>query len=130
MAQTANDVPIGVHVASSDVPLGSGGRPRRRYTMFFTKTLSAAVPVDQILGSTPTRLYVLLQAGGANVIIAASQGTAQNAANTTVGQPLPQGMVLPYTNTAPTRIEGSGQLWAAAASYPAQVTVAACYEED
>jgi hypothetical protein len=128
VVETANDTPIGVHIKSSDVAIGGGGRKRRR-VIFLTETFTSTRPVGELLGYSASRLYVLMQAGGANVVIA-DKASAQNPANQVSGLPNPQGMVLPYTNTAPTRIPGGQELWAAAAAYPAQVTMAVVYEVD
>lgn len=128
MTETANDTPIGVHIKSSDVGLGGGGRKQHR-VVFMTETLTTTRPVGELLGYAKTRLYTLMQAGGNNVVIA-DKSSAQNPANQVSGLPNPQGMVLPYTNTAPTKIPGGQELWAAAAAYPAQITMAVVYETD
>ena len=128
MTETANDKPIGVHVTGSDVALG-GGRRKGRRTIFITRNITAAEPTIQLLNFNATRLYVLMQAGGYNCVIATDKGTAQNAANQTAGQPNPIGLVLTAGNTGMTKIEGTSELWATAAQYPAQITMAVCFEE-
>jgi hypothetical protein len=134
---TAEDeayAPVRVHITGSD--LGGSGQPSppgpraqvhcRPYTVVLTSTQ----PVRSILDLDARRRYALVQAGGSNVIISNSKSEAENTANQAAGQPNPIGMVLPYGNTTPTKIPGGEHWYAAAASFPAQVTVLVVMEAD
>jgi len=123
--------PINVHVASSDVALGGSERTARKRTGCrpYTVVLTSTNPVQTILDGDPSRVYALVQAGGYDVVINNSNGEINNAANQVSGLPDPVGMVLSCGNTAPTRIPGGERWWAAAAEYPAQVTVLVVQED-
>ena len=125
--------PIKVHVesvsaeASGSVP---AARPRKRRSgRPYTVVLTSTNPVQTILDLDDKRVYALVQAGGFDVVINNNLGEAQNAANQVSGLPDPIGMVLSCGNTVPTRIDGGQRWWAAAAQYPAQVTVLAVQED-
>ena len=122
---------VRVHVASSDVSLGGSERPAKKRVGCrpYTVVLTSTNPVQTILDGDDSRVYALVQAGGFDVVINNSLGEAQNAANQVSGLPDPIGMVLSCGNTAPTRIDGGQRWWAAAAQYPAQVTVLAVQED-
>ncbi len=122
------DVADGVQLGPPPAP--ARGRRKRITTRAFTVVLTAATPVDTILPADPARLYALVQAGGADVVINNNKGEAQNVANQAAGLPAPIGMVLPYGNTVPTKIPGGDRWWAAAAVYPAQITVLVVQEAD
>lgn len=124
---------VRVHVASADVQLG-GQAPaparRRIGCRPSTVVLTSTTPVQTILDANPKRAYALVQAGGFDVVISNSKGEAENQANQVAGLPNPIGMVLSYGNTMPTKIPGGERWYAAAAQYPAQVTILAVLEED
>lgn len=121
--------PIKVHVASSDVDIKPA--KKQRTAIFRTFVLSSATPVDRILGPEPNRVIAYVQAGGNNVVLAGSKAQAQASANindTTLANA--NGCILPYNNTTPYPLETTTEVWAAAASYPAQVTMTVIYERD
>ena len=112
---------VSVHLASSDVPIGNPAG-RERAVSFYTLVLTADDPVQQVLRPDPNRVTARVQAGGANVVLTKTKGAGQNA-TADAAQATPHGMLLPYTNTAPYPLDTTGEVWAAAASYPAQVAV-------
>lgn len=118
--------PVSVHVTSIDAgvlqPPAAAPSPVigcRPYTV----VLTSSVPVDTILDRDPKRAYALVQAGGNNVVISNNKTEAFAKENLVAGLPNPSGMVLPFGNTTPTKIPGGDRWWAAAAAYPAQITV-------
>ena len=131
---TTGDVqPVPVHVTGIDegLALGAAQPPRRRRVgcRAYTVVLTAASPVQEILGLDPKRAYALVQAGGNQAVINNNYAEIGNAANIAAGLPAPVGMLLPNGNTAPTKIPGGDRWWAAAAAYPAQVTVLVVQED-
>ena len=123
--------PVKVHVASAAPGALNGTATRRKRASCrpYTVVLTSTNPVQTILDLDDSRSYALVQAGGFDVVINNSNGEAQNAANQVSGLPDPVGMVLSCGNTAPTRIPGGERWWAAAAEYPAQVTVLVVQED-
>lgn len=127
--------PVPVHVTSIDAqvqlgqaPAAAPPRPRigcRPYTVVLTSNN----PVLPILDWDDKRVYALVQAGGNDAVISNNKSEAYSAANQVATLPSPIGMVLPYGNTAPTKIPGGEQWWAAAAAYPTQITVLVVQED-
>lgn len=126
-------VPVPVHVTgvADGVTLGQAPAPRRGRTgcRTYTVVLTAAQPVAEILALDPARVYALVQAGGNDTVISNSFAEISAAANQAAGLPAPVGMVLPFGNTTPVKIPGPDRWWAAAAAYPALVTVLAVMED-
>lgn len=89
----------------------------------YTVVLTSSNPVQTILDFDDKRVYALVQAGGNDAVVNTNYGEIGNAANQASGLPNPVGMILPAGNTVPTKIPGGQRWWAAAAEYPAQVTV-------
>jgi hypothetical protein len=119
-----NDIEaVQVHIKSSEVPFVAAHPQRRpQAPNFFTIVLTSIEPVKQILPPDPKRIIAYVQAGGFNVVLTTTKGDAQhNTSDPTYATPT--GMVLPYGNTAPYPLPTTGEVWAASASYPAQVTV-------
>lgn len=116
---------IKVHVESAapGVLAPAPAAPPRLGCRPYTVVLTADNPVQTILDLDDKRVYALIQAGGYDCVINNSNGEASNSANQVPGLPNPVGMVLTAGNTAPTKIPGGQRWWAAAAQYPAQVTV-------
>lgn len=110
--------PIKAHVVKDDT---KGPRPRRR-PVFRSLTLTSAKPVAAMCGTDPGRRGITAQAIGNDVVLAATEAQAQAAANEASGIPNPEGYLLAHANTAPTHIDTTEVMWAAAASYPATVT--------
>lgn len=121
--------PVLVHLTGSDVPLTPQQKSRAaRRSLLFTLTFSALTPFRQVCGPDPCRVRLLVQAGGADVVLCKSQGEAQ--ANT--GDPAyaaPTGMLLPFGNAGPWPLDTTDELWAAAAVYPAQLAVTIITED-
>lgn len=121
--------PVPVHVASVADGLGPAPRRRLRAVSLYTVVLTADEPAKQVLQPDPNRVIARVQAGGNNVVLARTKGDAQAAANTgDVTLARPNGMLLPYANATPYPLETTGEVWAAAAAYPAQVAVSVITE--
>jgi hypothetical protein len=121
-------IPVTVHGVSAEVSATLGAPPPRTRTVScrpYTVVLTSDQPVAEILAWDDTRLYALVQAGGSDVVINNSKAEALAPQNQAAGLAAPIGMILPYGNTTPTKIPGGRQWFAAAAAYPAQVTVLA-----
>ena len=129
--QTGEVKPVDVHLASADPGVlqpAAAPRPRigcRTYTVVLTSTS----PVDTILDQDDKRSYALVQAGGNDAVISNNKTEAFAKENLVAGLPTPIGMVLPFGNTAPTKIPGGDRWWAAAAAYPTQITVLVVQED-
>lgn len=122
--------PVPVHVTGAAPGVQLGGRAARRVGCRpYTVVLTAANPVQEILGLDAKRAYALVQAGGNDAVISNNNAEISAPVNQVAGLPAPIGMVLPYGNTAPTRIPGGERWWAAAAAYPTQVTVLVVQED-
>ena len=102
-------------------------RPRRQMT-FRTINLTAASPVQVLLGADPARLYALVQAGGNSVVLTTSQGEAQDPNNVVANIPNPEGFVLTAGNTVPVKLEGVQPVYASANAFPSQVTMIVVHE--
>lgn len=117
---------VRVHLAGSDVPFGRRRAERRLTT--FTKVITAAAPVADLLPYDPGRIIARVQALDNDVIVTTSFGEAQDVANTTVGQPFANGLVVAKANPFPWPLDGAQRMWATAAAYPARITVAVVHE--
>lgn len=114
----SDDVPaVRVHLTGSDVPLAQAPAPRRRLVIVMkTLSLTAQTPVGLVGGRDLTRKYVLVQSITQDVVLCSSKS------NAVAGE----GAILPHANTVPTRIDGVSEIWAYAATVPAQVSVIEC----
>lgn len=108
---------VRVHLAGSDVPLGTARGPRRKPVMItHTVYLTANTPVAVVFGRDDSRRVAYVQALTNDVTLCTSQSNAAAG----------EGAILPHANTAPTPVEGVNQLWAYAGTTPAQVSVIEC----
>lgn len=118
---------IPVHIASSDVPIGSGGRRRvRRALRTNTYTLTAANATQAVLPQADNRVEAwITSAVGASppvIFISTSQAGAQAQSG---GAAQVNG-----TDTTPFPVNTTDQVWISAASgFPVTVSVVAIYEE-
>lgn len=120
--ETTEYEPVRVHVVADST--ATPATPRRMAVTYRTIVLTTTSPVQNLLGTDPSRCHVLVQATTNDVVLAATEAQAQDAANQASGIPAPDGFLLPHANTAPARLETTEQLWAAAATYPAIVSLA------
>jgi hypothetical protein len=116
--------PVPVHVVRDTTKDTGPARPCRVVMIPRTIVLTSSAPVRNVLGTDPDRRYVLAQAIGNDVVLAATEAMAQDAYNEQTGLPNPDGHVLAHANTGPSRLETTEALWAATATYPATVTLA------
>lgn len=130
MTDTETYEPVSVRVSNLAELAGQPAPSKRIGCRAYTVVLTANTPVQTILDADAKRKYALVQAGGFDVVISNNNGEAQNAANQVTGLPNPIGMVLSNGNTVPTKIPGGDRWYAAAAQYPAQITVLAVLEGD
>lgn len=114
---------VRVHVASTDVQLGSPPPVRRpRRTVFTTITLTADEPAKQILPASAGRVSAQVQALDADVTLSGNESNAASLSGTTV----------PKANTAPWPVEHDGVVFAGASlsgTSTARVSVTAVYED-
>lgn len=125
-AAEAEYPPVRVHLVKDDTAAAPPSPPRRprRGVQFRTIVLTTTAPVRNILGYEPARAYVLVQALGNDVVLAPTEALAQTAADETASTPNPDGFLLSHANTVPVRLDTTEAMWASAAAYPAQVTIA------
>src|ERR1700734_3423469 len=74
-------------------------RHKVRQLKVITKNLTAATPIIDLAPYDETRLYVLVQAGGNNIVICTDLSQAQDPVNQVAGVPNPNGMLLTAGNT-------------------------------
>lgn len=104
--------PVRVHLIGSDIPVGPAPG-RVPVGILHTVYLTAQTPVAQVCGKDPARRVAICQAVTNDVVLGASKALAASS----------EGAILPHSNTAPTPVPGTGELWAYAATTPAQVSV-------
>jgi hypothetical protein len=118
--------PVPVHVDNLHELMAGAASPVRhkvRQGKAITKNLTAAIPVIDVAPYDETRLYILMQVGGNNIVLCTDLSQAQDPNNQVATVPNPDGFLLTAGNTLPYKIEGCGRLWAVGNSYPAQLTM-------
>lgn len=127
--------PIPVQIIGPDGgPMNPGfvprPEPRRlRTAVTLTYTLTAASPIHHFAPFDTNRLYMLVQAGGNNVVICTDKSQAQDLANQVAGVPNPNGFLLTAGNTVPLKIEGTQGMYVVANTFPSQLTWIAVHEQ-
>jgi hypothetical protein len=123
--------PVGVYLTNPEALISAAnarmGKRRQKHATFITRTLLNATPVD-LVGFDESRLYILIQAGGANVVVCTDLSQAQDPANAVPGVPNPNGLLLTAGNTMPYPIEGSQRMWVVGNTFPSQVTCTVMHE--
>lgn len=116
--------PVKVHLVADDTRGGPPPPPRPKIVSYRTVTLTAAQPVAVVAGDEPYRCGLIVQASGTNdVYLCDSEASALAVINAGPGGGADVGYLLPHANTAPTSWEDSGEIWAAAVTYPASLSV-------
>lgn len=124
MAEVPGYAPVKVHVVADSTRQATPASPPRMAGMYLTIVLTSAAPVRNLIGTDPNREYILAQASGNDVVLCATKAQALDAYNEATGLPNPDGLLLPKANTAPSPLKTTEALWAAAAAYPALVSLA------
>jgi hypothetical protein len=127
---SAQIAPVPVHVTNAEA-LGGAGSPFRhkvRQLKLITKNLTATTPIIDVAPYDETRLYILMQCGGNNIVLCTDLSQAQDPANVVATIPNPNGLVLTAGNTIPYKIEGCQRMWAVANAFPSQLTLAFLHE--
>jgi hypothetical protein len=122
--------PVKVHLVADSTKASPGPGPRPRRLTGFTKVMTSAIPLVDLVPYDPARLYIEVQATSNDVVICTDLSQAQDPANVASGIPNPNGILIPHANTTPQRLEGANRMWAVAAAYPALLTVAVMHEEN
>jgi hypothetical protein len=122
--------PVRVHITSANegVMIPAPGR-RLRNAVTLTKNMTAAIPIIDLVPYDTNRLYILVQAGGSNIVLCTDLSMAQDPVNQVPGVPNPNGLVLTAGNTMPLRIDGCQRMWAVGNTFPSQVTWIAIHEQ-
>ena len=121
-------VPVPVTIHNPDSLRPPATRRRVRHAKMVTRNLTAAQPVIDLAGYDETRVYILAQAGGNNIVVCTDISQAQDPANQVAGVPNPNGLLLTAGNTIPFKIEGAQRMWAVGNTYPAQITFVVVHE--
>ncbi len=125
MTQTADTLPIPVHISNAEALAGK--MPAKvRNAIVWTRNIAAGQIID-LCPYDVSRLYVQVQAGGSNVVICTDLSQAQDPGNLVAALTNPVGLVLGAGNTFPYKIEGVQRMWAVAPS-AAQLTWCAVHE--
>jgi hypothetical protein len=121
--ELASMSPVPVKLTNPEALGGAGPRKRRvKQITFRTRNLTATSPIAHLCAYDETRLYILIQAGGNNVVLCTDISEAQDPANQVAGIPNPNGFVLTAGNTNPIPVPGCQPIWAVGNTYPSQVT--------
>lgn len=127
MSGVAKPKPVPVEITNAEALAGAGTKyghsvRKVRHATVMTKNLTAATPIVDLVPYDETRLHILVQAGGNNIVICTDISQAQDPANQAAGVPNPNGLLLTAGNTAPFLIEGAQRMWAVGNTFPSQVT--------
>jgi hypothetical protein len=122
--------PVKVELTNPELLAGAAHPVRRkvRQLKVITKNLTATQPIIDVAPYDETRLYILMQVGGNNIVLSTDLSQAQDPANQVATLPSPNGLVLTAGNTIPYKIEGCNRMWATGNSYPCQLTMAFVHE--
>ena len=118
--------PVTVHVDNIHELAAGAASPVRhkvRQGKAITKNLTAGTPIIDVAPYDETRVYILMDVGGNNIVLCTDLSQAQDPANVIATIPNPNGFVLTAGNTVPYKIEGCGRMWAVANAFPSQLTM-------
>lgn len=116
---------VRVHVVADSTRTPQAPQPaRRRSVRYRTVTLSQAQPVAVVAGTEPLRHCLVVQVSGSNdVYLTDSEASALAVANAGTGGGADTAFLLSHANPVPVPYESTEQVWAAAVTYPAVLSV-------
>lgn len=127
MTQVANDVPIGVHIVSTDAQAPAPRREEYR-TILRSVILTADEPAKQLVPPNPNLERLIVTAFTNEIVLSRTKGDAQAAGNLASSITNPNGTLLatgyPYDIGRTT-----SEMWASTGTYPTIVSVIATYCE-
>ncbi len=131
MSHTSAQIePVPVRLTNAELRAGAASpiRHKVRQLKVITKNLTATVPIIDVAPYDETRLYVLVQAGGNNIVLCTDISQAQDPVNQVAGVPNPNGLLITAGNTIPWKLEGCQRMWAVGNTFPSQLTMAFLHE--
>jgi hypothetical protein len=114
--------PIPVRIVDRS-DLAASARKVHRDVTYRTIVLSALNPVRPVFAQDLSRMLVIVQAFGNDVVLCETQSKAEDPANSVAGLPNPEGYLLAKANAGPTYLPATDLSWATAASFPAMITI-------
>lgn len=127
MTQVANDIPIGVHIVSTDAE-APAPRQKQYRTILRSVILTADEPAKQLVPPNPNLERLIVTAFTNNVVLSKTKGDAQAAGNVASSITNPNGTLL--ADGTPYKIgRTTSEIWASTGTYPTIVSVIATYCE-